>query len=184
MKITREVLLNLMIEIYSKRFAHEDYYNLHKKQLKVITKFLNIEGLIEFDYDSKKFILKRINKDYILNKTNTPYNNLDQIEGILSNNINDLLLLISQERTIISSGQLTTFKDFETIHELLQTRKSDFAIEVMNGAIIELYRKQILEALNFLFNSKYSDKENISWNINEIIGSREENILNEVVDDF
>jgi hypothetical protein len=187
-KITSEYLLNFLERIYNKRHAHKDYHELHTKQLKTLTKFLDIDGCIVFDYESKTFNIKRLNKDFIRTDimNEKKYTNLDSAERVITQHINHLFELISKERTIRSSGQMTTFDDMELVHKILQSRKNDFAISAMNDAIVKIYRNSILESFSLLFSPQYSSKNKQlkRYKINEILDDETQEIMNLDIDDY
>jgi len=156
MKITVEYLVNFLISFNSKKYAHEDYINLYNKQLEVILEILNIKDLITFDKSDEKnpkFIFKRLFPEYIRGNImqGMEYESLKKTEEVINWTINDSLEKINVSRNIRNSGQLTTFNDMEMVHKVLNTRQKDYAIDILNKSIKELYKEQIIEALRMLY---------------------------------
>ena len=165
MKITSEFLVNFLSSFYSKRHAHEDYINLYKEQLEVILEILNIKGLITFDNSDEnnpKFKFNRLFQDYIRSDImqEIEYENLEMTEKVINWCINESLNKIQTSRSIRDRGQMTTFADMESVHNILNTRQKDYAIGILNKSIIELYKEEITEALGMLYtaDSQYKKK--------------------------
>ena len=63
--ITIEYVYEKLKTIYEKRYYHNDYQKMHKKQLNLITGGLGIEDLIIFNIETKQFEFNLIDKNYI-----------------------------------------------------------------------------------------------------------------------
>jgi|SaaInlLV_10m_DNA_3_1039740.scaffolds.fasta_scaffold00451_19 hypothetical protein len=207
--ITIEYVYEKLKTIYEKRYYHNDYQKMHKKQLNLITKELGIEDLIIFNIETKQFEFNLIDKNYInmgklvlfTDKKNTK-EIIDNIKiggrycGIEKNiidNINHCFNLITQERTIRRSGQLCTNQEMELYHKGINTWRNDFALKSMNEAMCKIYKETIIDSLNILYGKDISRRiesekqyrELPGWKINKTIEEIEKiKVLNCSLDDF
>jgi len=185
-KVTKDYLINFLIEIYKARYYHKDFQELYALKLKTLCNFLDIKDCIIFDYTDKKFIIKRNNKNFISTDimNEKEFLSIDRAEEIIVYNINRLFELITQERTIRSRGQLCSNDDIELVYDLLNAYRDDFAINSMNDAIINIYKENIKKSLTMLFEPYYYIDELNCWEINKVMDSETEEIMNKSLDEY
>jgi len=192
-KITREYVKNVLIEVYSKRHAHKDYMELHSKKLKALTIFLNIDNCIVFDYDNKQFNITRVNKDFIQSDImdEIKYDSLDSVQRTLNSVINKCLSLLTTERSIRDRGQMTTFRDMETVHSILMTGKRDYALDALSDAQNKIYEDTLMSALSLLFSPSLTFTDDgiaedglIRWNINATLDDETQEVMSQSLCDY
>ncbi len=189
MQITRESFVDTLLNMSKFMHAHEDFHKLHAKQLKLLTKVLKIEGLIEFDYAKKILVFK---PSGFLNDKKAADLNQARIVDYANYYVNDSLRLFNTDFSVFT-GSLTSNDEDQFIAKKVNLPIRNAVIRSHADQIKKECKHIISELLNLIYRKPFSmeDLKNsvytgIEYNNNaeEILTEEEFKILNDSLDDI